>query len=208
MNSPSVFRKLRNAWSQASRRKKLLAGCIILLCIFSGWFTLYLANPWLESQDDPYIPILATGLDITEEVVYSNGTVSFVVICHVSASSKNYPIPEGDIYHIKRAFICVEDRLLEFNATLGEIKTTSEVTVIEGDFSLSAHEEVSLTFQTTFDLHNLSHIYIGVLAARSENPNTAISRWDRYTSIIHLMTSQESMALLNYTRIQRRILYL
>jgi hypothetical protein len=180
VNSPSILRKLRNAWRQSSRRRKILAGCIVISCIVSGWFTLHLVNHLREPQDDFGIPpFLSLGLDITEEVVHNNGTVSFTVICDVF-SYKNYPIPEGDIYKIEKAFICVERRLLEFNATLGEIKNTSEVTVIEGDFSLSAYEQVSLKFQTSFDLHNLSHIYVGVLA---DGP-TGLRRWDQYTNIL------------------------
>jgi hypothetical protein len=109
----------------------------------------------LNGIDEP--PHLHLGLSITEERIYRNGTVSFSVLCYVE-SYGNYPIPEGDLYLIKEAFICVENDLLEFNSTLGELKTTSEVTVIEGDFSLSANEQVSLTFQTSFDLYNLSHM--------------------------------------------------
>ena len=124
-------------------------------------------------------PRLELYLKITEEVVYSNGTVSFTVICIVE-SYKNYPIPEGDLYLIRNTFVCVESNLIDFNSTLGEIKTTSEIIVIEGDSSLSANEEVSLTFQTTFDLQNLSHVYVGVLA----NGPAGFHRWDRYTSII------------------------
>ncbi len=175
MNSPHLVRKLQNAWKQLSRPKKFLAGCIIISCIVSGWFTLHLFIP--DGYDSP--PNISLRLSITEEEVYSNGTVSFTVICEVE-SYRNYPIPEGDLYLIRNTFICVENDLLDFNSTLGEIKTTSEITVIEGDFSLSANEEVSLTFQTSFDLHNLSHIYIGVLA----NGPTGVNRWDRYTSII------------------------
>ncbi len=175
MNSPHLVRKLQNAWKQLSRPKKFLAGCIIISCIVSGWFTLHLIIP--DEIDTP--PYIRLRLSITEEVVYSNGTVSFTVICIVE-SYKNYPIPEGDIFLIRNAFICVENDLLDFNSTLGEIKTTSELIVIEGDFSLSANEKVSLTFQTSFDLHNLSHIYVGVLA----NDPAGFHRWDRYTSII------------------------
>ncbi len=178
MNSPRLLRKLQNAWRQLSRPRKILAGCIIISCIVSGGFTLHLVNLWFGNVDgEP--PRLALYLTITEEGVYSNGTVSFTVICIVE-SFKNYPIPQGDLYQIEKAFICVENDLLDFNSTLGEIKTTSEITVIEGDFSLSANEKVSLTFQTSFDLHNLSHIYIGVIA----NGPTGIHRWDLYTSII------------------------
>ena len=178
MNSPRHLRKLQNAWRQSSRRRKILAGCIIISCIVSGWFTLYLINLW-RGNADGLPPRLSLYLKITEKVVYSNGTVSFTVNCMVE-SYKNYPIPEGDIYQIEKAFICVENDLIDFNSTLGEIKTTSEVTVIEGDFSLGADEKVSLTFQTSFDLHNLSHVYIGVLA----NGPTGVRRWDLYTSII------------------------
>ena len=175
MNSPHLVRKLQNAWNQLSRPRKILAGCIIISCVVSGGFTLHLIIPD-EYGIPPYIHLR---LSITQEVVYSNGTVSFAVICIVE-SYKNYPIPEGELYLIEKAFICVENDLLEFNSTLGEMKTTSEITVIEGDFSLSANEEVSLTFQTSFDLHSLSHIYVGVLA---DGP-TGVRRWDRYTSII------------------------
>ena len=182
MNSPHVFRKLQNAWRQSSRRRKILAGCLIITCIFSGWFTLYLANLWLGNEvGEP--PRLSLSLDITEERVYRNGTVLFTVICIVE-SYKNYPIPQGDIFQIKKAFICVENDLLEFNSTLGEIKPTHEVTVIEGDFYLSASEKVSLTFQTSYDLHNVSYVYVGVLAVLDKYPNTGITRWDKYTSII------------------------
>jgi len=178
VNSPHLVRKLQNAWKQLSRPKKFLAGCIIISCIVSGLFTLNLVNLWFGNEGgEP--PRLVLYLKITEEVVYSNGTVSFTVICMVE-SYKNYPIPEGDLYLIRNAFICVENSLLDFNSTLGEIKTTSELIVIEGDFSLSANEKVSLTFQTSFDLHNLSHIYVGVLA----NGPTGVRRWDRYSSII------------------------
>ena len=131
---------------------------------------------------DGFPPSLSLYLKITEKEVYSNGTVSFTVICMVE-SYKNYPIPEGDIFQIKKAFICVEDRLLDFNSTLGEIKTTSEVTVTEGDFSLSANEKVSLTFQTSFDLHNVSHVYVGVFAVFTP-PEGTVTRWDGYASII------------------------
>jgi hypothetical protein len=178
VNSLHLVRKLQNAWKQLSRPRKILAGCIIISCIVGGGFTLHLVNLWLGNAD-AFPPRLELRLKITEELVYSNGTVSFTVICIVE-SYKNYPIPEGDLYQIRNAFICVENDLLEFNSTLGEMKTTSEITVIEGDFSLSANEEVSLTFQTSFDLHNLSHIYVGVLA---DGP-TGVRRWDRYTSII------------------------
>jgi hypothetical protein len=194
VNSPHVFQKLQNAWRQSSRRRKFLAGCIIISCIVSGWFTLYLVNLSLGNADDGneddgnedewgFFPYLHLGLTITEEEVYSNGTVSFTVICYVE-SYKNHPIPEGDIFQIKKAFICVENDLLEFNATFGEIKPTSEVPVIEGDFSLSANEQVSLTFQTSFDLHNVSHVYVGVLAVLEEYPEGGVTRWDKYTSII------------------------
>jgi len=175
VNSPHLVRKLQNAWKQLSRPRKILAGCIIISCIVSGWFTLHLIIP----DEFGFPPYIRLGLSITEEVVYSNGTVSFTVICIVE-SYKNYPIPEGDLYLIRNVFICVENDLLDFNSTLGEIKTTSEIIVIEGDFSLSANEEVSLTFQTSFDLHNLSYMYVGVLA----NGPTGVRRWDRYTSII------------------------
>jgi hypothetical protein len=178
VNSPHLVRKLQNAWKQLSRPRKILAGCIIISCIVSGWFTLHLVNLSLGNVDgEP--PRLDLYLRITEEVVYSNGTVSFTVICIVE-SYKNYPIPEGDLYLIRNAFICVENDLLDFNSTLGEIKTTSEISVIEGDFSLSANEKISLTFQTSFDSHNLSHLYVGVLA----NGPTGVRRWDKYTSII------------------------
>jgi hypothetical protein len=178
VNSPHLVRKLQNAWKQLSKPRKILAGCIIISCVVSGGFTLHLVNLWLgNGYGEP--PRLVLYLKITEEFAYSNGTVSFTVICIVE-SYKNYPIPEGDLYLIRNAFVCVENKLLDFNSTLGEIKTTSEITVIEGDFSLSANEEVSLTFQTSFDLHNLSHIYVGVLA---DGP-TGVRRWDRYTSII------------------------
>ncbi|MFW9863748.1 MAG: hypothetical protein ACFFET_15765 [Candidatus Thorarchaeota archaeon] len=154
----------------------MLAGCIIIACIVSGGLTLYLVSP---SPDDGELPRLVLYLKITDKAVYSNGTVSFTVICMVE-SFKNYPIPQGDLYHIEKAIICVEDRLIDFNSSLGEIKTTSEITVIDGDFSLAVNEKVSLTFQTSFDLHNLSHVYVGVLA----NGPTGIRRWDGYTSII------------------------
>ncbi|MHA2149306.1 MAG: hypothetical protein ACXAAN_11720, partial [Candidatus Thorarchaeota archaeon] len=99
-------------------------------------------------------------------------------------SYKNYPIPQGDIFQIEKVFICVEDRMLDFNSTLGEIKKTNEITVIEGDFSLSANEKVSLKFQTSFDLHNVSHLYVGVLAVLTSDPDSTVTRWDLYTSII------------------------
>jgi hypothetical protein len=178
VSSPNLVRKLQNAWNQLSRPRKILAGCIIISCIVGGGFTLHLVNLWLGNADgEP--PRLVLYLKITEEFVYSNGTVSFTVICIVE-SYKNYPIPEGDLYLIRNAFICVESNLLDFNSTLGEIKTTSEITVLGGDFSLGANEEVSLTFQTSFDLQNLSHAYVGVLA----NGPAGYHRWDRYTSII------------------------
>jgi hypothetical protein len=175
VNSPHLVRKLQNAWKQLSRPRKILAGCIIISCVVSGGLTLHL----IISDEYGIPPYIQLRLSITQDVVYSNGTVSFTVICIVE-SYKNYPIPEGELYLIEKAFICVENDLLEFNSTLGEMKTTSEITVIEGDFSLSANEEVSLTFQTSFDLHGLSHIYVGVLA---DGP-TGVRRWDRYTSII------------------------
>ena len=155
---------------------------MIIICIFSGWFTLYLVNLSLGNEDY-FPPRLHLRLRITEDEVYSNGTVSFTVICMVE-SIKDYPIPEGDLYQIEKAFICVENHLLDFNSTLGEIKTSSEVTVIEGDFSLGADEKVSLKFQTSFALHNVSHIYVGVLAVLSEYPDSGVTRWDLYTSII------------------------
>jgi hypothetical protein len=105
------------------------------------------------------------------------------VLCYAE-SYKNYPIPEGDIFQIKKAFICVENDLLEFNATLGEIKPTHEITVVEGDFYLCANEDVRLEFQTSFDLHNVSHVYVGVLAILEKYPEGGITRWDKYTSII------------------------
>jgi hypothetical protein len=182
VNSPHLLRNLQNAWKQSSRHRKVLAGCIIISCIFGGWFTLHLFNLWLGNTDgEP--PRLDLYLKITEEGVYSNGTVSFTIICIVE-SYKNYPIPQGDVFQIEKVFICVEDRILDFNSTFGEIKSTSEVTVIEGDFSLSANEQVSLTFQTSFDLHNVSHTYVGVLAVLEEYPEGGVTRWDKYTSII------------------------
>ena len=182
MNSPSYFQKSQNAWRQLSKRRKILAGCIVISCIVGGWFILYLVDLSQRSWNgEP--PRLSTGLRITEEGVYSNGTVSFTVFCEVE-SYKNFPIPEGDIYRIEKAFICVEDDLTEFNSTLGEIKHISEVTVIEGDFTLGAYEEVSLKFQTSFALHNVSHVYIGVLAVRASSQNGVVVRWDLYTSII------------------------
>ena len=181
MNLPHRLQKLQNAWRQSSRRRKILAICIIITCIFGGGLTLYLVNLLFGPSDwDGIPPHLHLGLRITEEGVYRNGTVSFTVSCYVE-SYKNYPIPESDLYQIEKAFICTERQLLEFNSTLGEIKTISEITVIEGDFSLCANEEVSLKFQTTFDLHNLSNIYVGVLAL---GPDDVVHRWDRYASII------------------------
>ncbi|MFW9862638.1 MAG: hypothetical protein ACFFET_10165 [Candidatus Thorarchaeota archaeon] len=158
----------------------MLAGCIIIACIVSGGLTLYLVSP---SPDDGELPRLVLYLKITDKVVYSNGTVSFTVICMVE-SFKNYPIPQGDLFHIEKVFICVEDRLIDFNSSLGEIKTTSEIPVVDGDFSLSANEKVSLTFQTSFGLHDLSHVYVGVLAVLTIDPDRTVTRWDGYTSII------------------------
>ncbi|MHA2350593.1 MAG: hypothetical protein ACXADL_13290 [Candidatus Thorarchaeota archaeon] len=173
---------MQNAWRQLSRPRKILVGCIIISCIVSGWFTLHLVNLWRGNADgEP--PRLVLYLKITEEVVYSNGTVSFTVSCIIE-SYKNYPIPQGDIFQIEKVFICVEDRMLDFNSTLGEIKNTNEITVIEGDFSLSANEKVSLKFQTSFDLHNVSHLYVGVLAVLTSDPDSTVTRWDLYTSII------------------------
>ncbi|MHA2076473.1 MAG: hypothetical protein ACXAB0_06650 [Candidatus Thorarchaeota archaeon] len=178
MNSPHLVRKLQNAWKQLSKSRRILAGCIIISCIVSGCFTLHLVNLWFGNEGgEP--PRIHLRLSITEEEVDSNGTVSFTVVCIVE-SYKNYPIPEGDLYLIRNAFICIENDLLDFNSTLGEIKTTSEIDVIEGDLSLSANEEVRLTFQTSFDLQNLSHVYVGVLA----NGPTGFRRWDLYTSLI------------------------
>ncbi|MHA1964986.1 MAG: hypothetical protein ACXACG_09910, partial [Candidatus Thorarchaeota archaeon] len=110
---------MQNAWKQLSRPRKILAGCIIISCIVSGGFTLHLVNLWFGNVD-AFPPRLDLYLTIPEDGVYSNGTVSFTVICIVE-SYKNYPIPQGDIFQIEKVFICVEDRMLDFNSTLGEI---------------------------------------------------------------------------------------
>ena len=184
MNPSSLFQKLQNAWRQSSRRRKILAGCVIIASIFSGWFTFYLVNLLLGPSDwDGIPPHLSSGIKITDEGVYQNGTVLFTAICDVE-SYKNFPIPEGDLYQIKKAFICVEDDLIDFNSTFGEIKNISDITIIEGDLTLSANEQVCLMFQTSFALHNVSHLYVGVLVVRATSSSGVITRWDKYTSVI------------------------
>ncbi|MFW9856959.1 MAG: hypothetical protein ACFFFG_18055, partial [Candidatus Thorarchaeota archaeon] len=105
-------------------------------------------------------------------------TVIFTVVC-VVISYNNYPIPEGDLYEIEKAFVSLEDDILDFNSSIGEAKPTTELTLITGDFNLAPLEAARVKFHTSFDLNGLVTVYIGVIA----NGPTGVQRWDKYTTI-------------------------
>ncbi len=188
MNTPQLIQRLKASWKHSSKRKKsLLFSGAIFFSLISGWFTLHLIyfsynaifNP---SSEDPEPPRLVLYLNITRESIYSNGTVFFSVVCIVE-SYGNYPIPQDDLFQIEKAFICVNDDLLAFNSSFGDIKNASEISVITGDLNLAAGEEVFLKFQTSFDFQNLTNMYVGVIA---NGPIGVMDRWDRYTTIFFL----------------------
>lgn len=183
MNTLQLVQRLKTSWKHSSKRKKrLLFSGAIFFSLISGWFTLHLIffsyNAIFNSSNGEYQPPprLVLNLNITREAIYSNGTVFFSVVCIVE-SYGNYPIPQGDLYQIEKAFICVNDDLLSFNSSLGDIKNASEISVITGDLNLAAGEEVFLKFQTSFDFQSLTNLYVGVIA----NGPTGVMRWDRYT---------------------------
>ena len=80
-------------------------------------------------------------------------------------------------------FVCIEDDLVEFNDSLGDIQSIENISVLFGDFHLSADEEVRLEFQSRFPLQAETHVYIGVLARTCWEP-PRINRWDRYTTVL------------------------
>ena len=74
----------------------------------------------------------------------------------------------------------MEGDLLEFKDSLGDIQSIKSVSILFGDFRLSADEEVRLEFQSRFPLQAETPVYIGVFALHT----TSLTRWDRYTTVL------------------------
>ena len=169
-------------WQQLSQRTKILGLVLLVTSLVSGsillhWLYLSLNEPEFPAGGEP--PYAHFGLRIANETVYANGIVRFTVVCY-GESYGGYPLPEEDLYQITQAFICTENDLLEFNATLGEIKDPMDLKIMIGDFNLAVNDTLSLEFQTSFPLTPGFHLYIGVFA----NGPTGLHRWDLYTTVL------------------------
>jgi len=180
-------RKLTDQWHRLGFHTKVIGiGALLTVLIISTTVLINLYIHWLQTSNDetenPYGPYAHSGLNITNEEVYTNSTIRFTVHCYFR-SYGGYPIPEDDLYQITKVFVCMEDDLVEFNDSLGDIQDVENTSVLFGDFRLSPYEEVRLEFQSCFPLQAEAQLYIGVLAMTCWEP-PSINRWDRYTRVL------------------------
>ena len=182
----SQVRKLTDQWHNLSFHTKIIGvGALLIVLIISTTVLMNMYIHWLQTANDeskipdPDGPYAHFGLKITDEEVYTNGTIRFTAYCYFD-SYGGFPIPEDDLYQIIKVFICMKDDLVEFNDSLGDIQNVENISVLFGDFHLSADEEVRFEFQTRFPLQAEAHLYIGVLASHT----TSLTRWDRYTTVL------------------------
>ncbi|MFX1249572.1 MAG: hypothetical protein ACFFBQ_19430 [Promethearchaeota archaeon] len=178
-------RKLIDQWLKTRFRTKIISIGALLAVLMMGT-TVFVAIYWLpKDKNDSWIPegpYAVFGLNITTEEVYVNKTIRFTVQCFF-ISYGGYPIPEDDLFQITKVFVCLEDDLLEFNDSIGDIQDVESTSVLFGDFCLSPYEEVRLEFQSRFPLQAEAQLYIGVFAMTCWEP-PSINRWDRYTTIL------------------------
>ncbi|MFX1286057.1 MAG: hypothetical protein ACFFB5_20605 [Promethearchaeota archaeon] len=180
----SQVRKLTAQWQKASSRTKVISvGALVIILTISTTALINLYIHGLQTSndetEDPYGPRASFGLILTDEEVYTNGTIRFTVYCDFN-SYGGFPIPENDLFQIAKVFVCLKDDLVEFNESLGDIQNVECTTVLFGDFRLSAHEEVRLEFQSRFPLQAETQLYVGVLAFHT----TVLTRWDLYTTVL------------------------
>jgi hypothetical protein len=161
--------------------KKVIGIAIFLFLIIAGPIVLInLYGPGnFFSDPGGELPSASHGLRIKDESVYTNGSVKFSIYCFFN-SYKEYPVPKEDLYFIKKVFVCLEDDLLVFNKSFGEIKDMENVTGSSDDFDLGVNEEIIIQFQVSYSLQRNAYIYVGVFA----NDSGGYHRWDKYTQIL------------------------
>lgn len=174
--------KFIDQWHKLHFRTKILAVGALVSVLLMGCIGFVAIHQFSQTKDESEIPegpYANFGLNITNEEVYVDMTVRFTVHCYFH-SYGGYPIPEGDLFQIIQVFVCLEDDLLEFNDSLGDIQSIENISVLFGDVCLSADEEVRLEFQSRFPLQAETPVYIGVFALHT----TSLTRWDRYTTVL------------------------
>lgn len=163
------------------KTKLLISSLILLLTIIIsiGIWSVATNNP---SPHYTTTHVASTGLIIRDEAVYVNGTIIFTTYCLYRTDETQYGVPTEPIFTIHKFFVCTEKKLVEFDETLGDIQDTTNVTILKGNFTLRAREEVTIQFHTSFPLQLGSYVYVGVIA--EDDIGISGYRWDRYTQVL------------------------
>jgi hypothetical protein len=179
------LRKLVDQWHNLRFRTKIISiGALLTVLIINTTVLIHihLLQTASEESESPEGPYAHFGLKIIDDKVYTNSTIQFTVYCYFD-SYGGYPIPEDDLFQIIQVFVCIEDDLIEFNDSLGDIQSIESTSVLFGDVHLSPNEEVRLEFQSRFPLQAKTHVYIGVFAETCWEP-PSINRWGLYTTVL------------------------